>query len=124
MYISTVRTLISPAELDSILRISRRNNAADAVTGLLVTGGTRFLQVLEGERESVMRTFDRIAADPRHFAIVRLADQPISVRAFPAWRMGHTVGGDGTSLSTIIAAIADPSLRAYFAGFSEIHAAA
>ena len=124
LYISTSRGPIVQTALDAILRVSRRNNAAVGITGLLVTGGTRFLQVLEGEPDVVAATFARISADPRHFAIVRLANQTVDQRTFANWQMGHATGGNGTTVAQITAGIADPSLRAYFDGFAEVHAAA
>jgi len=131
IYISTTRAPVSPAELDGILAVSRRNNARVGVTGLLVAGGRRFLQALEGPQDAVAETFARIGRDPRHFAVVTLRRDAIDARAFPDWTMGYQRGGAigaAGSLSAIVAAltseIADPSVRAYFTGFAEVNAAA
>ena len=124
LYISSSRAPISTAENDAILRASRRNNAADGVTGLLVTGGRRFLQVLEGERDVVERTYARIVSDPRHYALVRLAGGEVPSRQFGEWAMGHAAGGAGRTVSELTAPLSDPSLRAYFDGFVDVHAAA
>ncbi|MDQ2893950.1 MAG: BLUF domain-containing protein [Pseudomonadota bacterium] len=131
LYISTAREVITTTQLGAILSISRRNNAAAGVTGLLVAGGRRFLQALEGEEEAVTTVVERIRDDPRHLGIATLASGPIAERAFPSWSMGHQVGGDvlpGTSIANVIGAliapIEDPLLRAYFSGFAELHAAA
>ena len=53
LYISTARHPHNREEIEVILRISRRNNLAADVTGLLVAGARRFLQVLEGPERSV-----------------------------------------------------------------------
>lgn len=131
LYISTARQQVSPEDLADILRTSRRNNAAAGVTGLLVVGGRRFLQALEGPDLEVRKTYDRIARDPRHFAVVQLAREEIVERQFSAWSMGAQAGGrpgDHASLSeavaTLIAPVKDASLRGYFTGFAERHAAA
>ena len=131
LYISTARGTITPVMLATILQVSRRNNAAVGVTGLLIAGGTRFLQALEGEEAAVTATVERIRRDDRHFGIAILSGGVVSERAFPQWAMGHQVGGDiapGTTLADTIAAltspIQDPTLRAYFTGFAELHAAA
>ncbi len=63
IYISTARSELSTVELEGILRISRRNNAAVGVTGLLIVGGRRFLQALEGPADAVVQTYDRIKAE-------------------------------------------------------------
>ena len=128
LYISTARTILSPEELRQILLVSRRNNGAAGVTGLLVVGGKRFLQALEGPEEAVRATFARIERDPRHFAIVKLADQPTDTLSFQRWSMGFEEGGSGGSstnltdqIANIVAPIADASLRAYFTGFARSH---
>lgn len=131
VYISTSREVLSAAELGSILTVSRRNNAKEGVTGLLLSGGRRFLQVLEGPEAAVTATFDRIAADPRHFAIVKLSVRDVKERQFGEWAMAYNAGGEadeGTDLRevvrTLLGPVADRDLRAQFTGFAEIHARA
>ena len=131
LYISTARNILPPADLDALLRTSRRNNAAAGITGLLIVGGRRFLQALEGPEAAVATTFERIHRDPRHFAVVQLASQPIAQRSFAQWSMGYRQGGALDTSATaaadaaaLIAPIGDPTLRAYFTGFAETHAAA
>ena len=131
LYISTSRLRPTPADLADILRASRRNNAAVDVTGLLIVGGRRFLQALEGPQDAVMTTYHRIAQDPRHYAIVQLACETITERQFGDWAMGAQAGKapgeDATisaSVASLVAPITDPSLRGYFTGFAERQAAA
>lgn len=131
LYISTARILLTPEQLADILRVSRRNNARVGVTGLLIVGGRRFLQALEGPEDAVMATYKRIHADPRHFAVVQLAREEIMERQFSGWIMGAQAGGRpgelasiSEAVATLIAPIKDPSLRGYFTGFAERQAAA
>lgn len=131
LYISTARQQPTPDSLADILRASRRNNAAAGVSGLLIVGGRRFLQALEGPELAVRTTFDRISRDPRHFAVVQLAHEQINDRQFAQWSMGAQVGGRpgekatvSQAVATLIAPIADPSLKGYFTGFAERQAAA
>ena len=131
LYISTAREPVTPEMLADILRTSRRNNVAVGVTGLLIVGGRRFLQALEGPPEAVFATYDRIARDPRHFAVVQLARDTIVERQFPDWAMGsqagRTAGVDAdvsAAVAALIAPITDPSLRGYFSGFAGRQAAA
>ncbi len=130
IYISTARSELAETELEGILRSSRRNNAAAGVTGLLVVGGRRFLQALEGPESAVKQTYDRIKADGRHFAAVTLDSRPIAERSFPGWAMGHQLSkplrGDGAvadDVAALIASIGDPTMHAYFAEFAKKHAA-
>lgn len=131
IYISTSRQVIATDELDRILTISRRNNAAVGVTGLLIAGGRRFLQALEGPEGAVQATFERIGRDPRHYAVVTLRRDAIATRAFPDWTMGYqragTLGGQATLpaiVDALTSGIEDPAVRAYFTGFAEVNAAA
>lgn len=131
LYISTARERATPETLADILRISRRNNAAVGVTGLLVVGGRRYLQVLEGPEAAVRTTYERIARDPRHFAIVQLGCETIVERQFGQWAMGAQAGraplapaSVSDTVAQLIAPITDPSLLGYFTGFAERQAAA
>ncbi len=124
IYISTARVLPDAAVIEDILRQSRRNNRRDGLTGLLVVGGRRFLQVIEGPRELTERTYDRIRADQRHFAMVELSRKRITERAFAGWDMGcqQLDGGDLAELvESLTAHVPDPDLQAQFRGFVELH---
>lgn len=130
IYISTARSVLSEQELDGILRVSRRKNQMVDVTGLLIVGGRRFLQALEGPAEAVKKTYDRIKADRRHFAAVVLSDREIAERSFFEWAMGYQPAGiprsEGTvanDVAELIAPITDPIVHAYFAEFAKKHAA-
>lgn len=130
IYISTARSELSKTELEAILRSSRRNNASAGVTGLLIVGGRRFLQALEGPANAVAQTYDRIKADRRHFAAVTLDSRPIAKRSFAGWAMGHqpskSLTGDGAvadDVAALISPIEDPTVHAYFAEFAKKHAA-
>ena len=126
-YISTSRQPVDQALLDDILAASRRNNVRCGVTGLLVSGGKRFLQVLEGPDQAVLATYARIQNDPRHFAFVALSTKPVEARAFGDWSMAYHQGGaaaDGDLVEVVealAADISDPNLRAQFSGFARLH---
>jgi hypothetical protein len=75
-------------ELRAIVSAARANNKGDNVTGALLFTGTGFAQVLEGPREVVERTFERIAMDRRHADVTVLSFTPTQQRSFPDWSMG------------------------------------
>lgn len=122
LYISTV----SPREavdLSAILAVARRNNSANAITGLLMFNGKRFLQVLEGPTDKVDATFERIRQDPRHRAHVVLTRRQIARREFGDWSMAFRDGASeapGGSYDAICAkaAAAHPNLRAELVAFA------
>ena len=130
IYISTSRTEIVPEDLETILRVSRRNNRAVGVTGLLIAGGRRFLQLLEGPESAVLQTYERIKNDERHFAQVLLSQRVVTDRNFADWDMGFQPAGspgcDGSiadDVAALIAPITDPTVYAYFSEFAKRHAA-
>ncbi|TGD97332.1 BLUF domain-containing protein [Methylobacterium nonmethylotrophicum] len=71
-----------------ILSVSQRNNSRDGITGFLIFDKTWFVQILEGERGQVTRTYDRIARDTRHAAATILNVRDVPGRLFPNWTMG------------------------------------
>ncbi|MCR5872397.1 MULTISPECIES: BLUF domain-containing protein [unclassified Sphingomonas] len=127
MYISSVRAG-TQVEVAPILLASRRNNDRHGITGFLYADGRRFLQVLEGPQDAVEQTFARIAADPRHCAIVILSRRAIEMREFGDWAMAHRVpGAESDALMAQIAdrlSTASPNVRATFEGFAKIRRAA
>ena len=76
------------AEVEAILAASRRNNQVAGVTGALMFNAGCFAQVLEGERDVVEATFERIQQDERHGDVSLLAFEPVASRAFGDWSMG------------------------------------
>ena len=78
----------------SILASSRKNNEPVGVSGALMFNAGCFGQVLEGRREALESTFERIQQDPRHGDVSVLAFEPIAERMFGNWSMGF-VGARG-----------------------------
>lgn len=88
MYVSAAIRNLDLRELDNILVTSQRNNAAEAVTGMLLFIDGSFMQILEGTEADVLGVYARIAADWRHDGLRVLLDQPCRERLFPDWTMG------------------------------------
>lgn len=88
VYVSATRWPLQAADLAQILEASRRNNARDGITGLMVYHDSQVLQVLEGEGEGLAQVFDRIRADPRHGGLITLWRGTVERRVFADWRMG------------------------------------
>lgn len=130
LYVSTSRGPLGKATVIDILERSRRNNRRDGLTGLLVVGGQRFLQVIEGPSAALDRAYERIKADPRHFALVQIERKAIAERAFESWDMGYTEAsiGHGATLSSMVEGLTqcveDPGLRAHLRSFADIHSRA
>jgi hypothetical protein len=75
-------------DLLDLLTYARKHNAAIGVTGLLLFQGKHFLQVLEGDAETVRGLFKHIRADPRHENIALLFEELVSEPQYPDWSMG------------------------------------
>ena len=96
-----VRTALNVHDL---VRVSRKNNAASGVTGFLFFDENCFIQALEGSREDVSVTYNRIARDPRHRDVVLMSCEEISVRKFPYWSMGLHEGMDHATRTYLLEA--------------------
>lgn len=87
VYVSSAVTLFSPAALVALLDQSRANNTRLGISGMLLYKDGNTMQVLEGERDTVLALFERIAADPRHRGVLRLLEGHVETRQFADWSM-------------------------------------
>jgi hypothetical protein len=90
VYISTAIANFKEPDLVQLLKRARGFNEQAGITGVLMYGGGRFVQVLEGCPAVVRRLYARIAADPRHGRIEKLADGPVARREFAGWHMSFS----------------------------------
>lgn len=88
VYVSQARDDLDARALGDILAASVRRNDAAGITGFLLHGHGRFMQVLEGDAPAVEATMQRILADPRHAKLQVLEQGPINRREFSDWAMG------------------------------------
>ena len=72
----------------ALLTVSRRNNEAAGLSGMLLYSSQSFLQMLEGEPAALDATYARIHADPRHRDLRLLLDAEVARPLFPDWSMG------------------------------------
>ena len=73
--------------LADIVTRSKINNLEFDITGLLFYHNGRFIQVLEGDRDSLEGLMSILEKDGRHQNIQRIVDQTIKKRAFEEWSM-------------------------------------
>ena len=76
-------------EVGRILTESRRNNARAEVGGVLYYGNGYFFQCLEGQRDAVVETYQRICNDPRHKNAKVLLKGFTKRRLFQDWSMKY-----------------------------------
>jgi hypothetical protein len=120
VYVSTMEPGFQTEELGAILHDARYHNRRNAVTGLLLFDGKRFLQALEGEPQDVGATFARISEDKRHRSIAILCDRTIECREFGNWDMATKVreaSEYSASVIELVAQVSSPKIKAAFADF-------
>ena len=88
-YESVSRPDISTSVIDGILETSRENNAALNVTGCLISYNGRFIQLLEGEKQTVKDLYEKIRRDKRHNDVRLIGENIAKERTFPKWGMAY-----------------------------------
>ena len=88
IYSSTAKVTFDTERLIDLLGVSRRNNVARDITGMLLHIEGSFLQVIEGQDSDIDALFAIISADPRHGNITTIIRESIPRRAFGDWKMG------------------------------------
>jgi hypothetical protein len=86
-YLSRATAPMSAEQLLSLLLQSRRNNAAQGITGMLLYGNETFLQVIEGEDAKVDALVERLGLDPRHSGVRILGRKSVQQRQYSDWSM-------------------------------------
>lgn len=87
-YVSRCADSLRPADIESIVAVSQRNNSARGITGAMALSGRLFYQVLEGAPDVVDHLYAKIAADARHTDVMLLRRQTNApTRLFPNWSM-------------------------------------
>ncbi|MEQ9467649.1 MAG: BLUF domain-containing protein [Ekhidna sp.] len=87
VYTSARSRRCSDEDIEKILEASRKNNARLNVTGILIHTRDRFLQVLEGEKDTVMSLYKKIEKDDRHGGSIMRFCEPVTQRYFSDWEM-------------------------------------
>jgi hypothetical protein len=88
VYVSSASRPMSDEDLKQILEVSRKNNAANNITGMLLYRDGYFIQALEGDEAAVTRTLEKISQDPRHADVLTFYKSVHDERTFGAWQMG------------------------------------
>jgi hypothetical protein len=87
IYLSWATVPFTDQQLQTLLVLARRRNTELAVTGILLYGNERFVQVLEGEVDILQELYAHIKRDTRHGNIITFANKPVAQRAFAEWTM-------------------------------------
>ena len=96
IYMSQATKKMNEGELDELLAQCLQNNKQLNLTGMLlfIEGGDepnfhgRFVQVLEGPKQTVLNLFETIRKDTRHKQVIELFSHTLKERNFADWTMG------------------------------------
>jgi hypothetical protein len=89
VYSSAPAQKLMQSHLYMILRHARLSNKLANVTGVLIFVDGAYLQVLEGEENTLRKIFDKIKVDTRHKDVKILSDLSIEKRSFDNWEMAY-----------------------------------
>lgn len=90
LYTSASEDDMRTDELVELLEKARAKNERLGVTGMLLYHRREFMQILEGEKETVLSLYDVIARDPRHTGVRIFYDGALEERGFSQWSMAFT----------------------------------
>jgi hypothetical protein len=88
VYTSHATHPFSEPDLIGLLKECREFNRKNGITGMLLYIQGKFIQVLEGQKEVVIRLFEGIAQDPRHQRVAVIIEGESCERIFKDWSMG------------------------------------
>ncbi|MEO6580827.1 MAG: BLUF domain-containing protein [Sphingomicrobium sp.] len=89
IYFSTAADRQDAVVVGGILAGARYHNLKDGITGLLVAGGHRYLQVIEGPAPAIGDLVGRLRRDERHLGMGILIDRRVNERSFDRWSMAY-----------------------------------
>lgn len=81
-------------QLKQMLAKSRAQNQLLQITGMLLYLDPYFIQVLEGEEQTVSSLFEKIRQDSRHRKVSLIYKKSIPERLFSDWTMGFNILGE------------------------------
>jgi len=90
VYMSTAVERLSDAALKDLLAESRMRNGLHEITGILIYGDGKFIQVLEGPKGKVEALYMTIRGDRRHRDVTTLVTTENDSRDFPGWAMAYS----------------------------------
>lgn len=134
LYHSVAVQSFTETEIQALLEQARGFNGQHCLTGILLYSDGRFVQLLEGDEQSVRQLYARIQQDPRHTQVVTVSEGPGPGRRFADWSMGFgRVAGPAVAaaLDTVLGQelapapeVAEPYLLALLQAFGVDPAAA
>lgn len=87
VYVSSAVRLLSPEEIEYLLRRARERNLEYGITGVLLYIGGNFMQYIEGPRDNLDIIYTIIREDEQHSGIILVSREAVDSRQFGEWSM-------------------------------------
>jgi hypothetical protein len=89
IYKSTPAKVLTEAGAEELLSVARTANETFGITGMLLCFPNMYLQLIEGDQPDILRLYENIRHDERHFSVTTLREGFLDKRYFPDWSMGY-----------------------------------
>ncbi len=99
IYRSVANKDVTATDINNILKTAREFNAKNGITGCLLFHKNEFIQILEGQEETIKTLYEKIESDQRHFAVLLLAESEKEKRIFGDWSMAFHQLGENDSIN-------------------------
>lgn len=76
-----------PQDFNNILNTARKENPVHGITGVLFYDQGKFIQIIEGEKESLETLMHKLKCDHRHKNMKTLIDTAVDRRELADWNM-------------------------------------
>ena len=86
-YVSTAEKDLSPEEINHLLDQSKEKNNQKDIAGILLYSEGNFFQVLEGEKSEVLKIFELIQEDERHYNIIKIFGKEIPEKKYDGYEV-------------------------------------
>ena len=114
LYVSELSPNTRATEVSRIVSSSRRHNAGNGITGLLIFDGDCFCQYVEGPPAAVTALNDRLDRDVRHTRMEVLLEGPFTgPRRFSDWRLGYVDAVDADEIGAMRVLRGDDAMKAF-----------
>lgn len=93
-YVSTADASITGQNVHEVFKGVIENNLERSITGILLFSDGNFMQIMEGESNSLFRLYNKIKEDNRHHHLIEILSSPIKHRIFENYQTGFSIIND------------------------------
>ena len=88
-YVSRVSNGLDHEDIEDLVAQAERNNLKKDITGILMSAGGLFFQVIEGPDDAIDELYAKLMDDPRHGDVLVIGfETGVKERIFPDWSLG------------------------------------